>query len=241
MVQRRLVGVLGGMGPLATVDFMQKVIEATPAARDQDHIPLLIRSFPQVPDRAAAIFEGRDEPFAHLLDGVRALAASGVELIVMPCNTAHAWYDRLAASIEVPFLHIADAVAAVLGTAPPQPVAVMATAATVRVGFYQRYLSASGRKVVVPNADVQRVISDAIQAVKVGDLTLAKTKADDAAEAILNLGAERLLLACTELPLAFRSSHYKTVCLDATACLATATVAFACRAEDALPTLAEHG
>jgi aspartate racemase len=228
MVNRRLIGVLGGMGPMATVDFMQKVIEATPAVRDQDHVPLLVRSIPQVPDRAAAIFDGHDEPFPYLLAGVHALSAAGAELIVMPCNTAHAWYDRLAAASDVPFLHIADAVTRTLANVAPGAIALMATAATVRVGFYQRHLAAAGRDVVLPDVAGQKRITAAIQAVKVGDFDGAATHAHAAAQDLLQSGATHLLLACTELPLAFRTSPLKDKCLDATTCLAEATAAFSC-------------
>jgi aspartate racemase len=231
MAQRRLIGVLGGMGPLATVDFMQKVIEATPAARDQDHVPMLVRSIPQVPDRVTAIFEGHDEPFPHLLQGLRALQTAGAELIVMPCNTAHAWYDRLAASADIPFLHIADAVARSLTGANRRPIALMATAATVRVGFYQRYLAAAGLEVILPDADTQRRVTEAIHDVKAGNLIGAQQAADAAAHILIDRGASRILLACTELPLAFRSSHHKDMCLDATMCLAEATVTFSCRSD----------
>jgi aspartate racemase len=231
MAQRRLIGVLGGMGPLATVDFMQKVIEATPAACDQDHVPMLVRSIPQVPDRVEAIFEGHDEPFPHLLEGIRALQTSGVELIVMPCNTAHAWYDRLAASVDIPFMHIADAVARCLTGLDPGPIALMATAATVRVGFYQRYLSAAGRDVILPCGETQQKITEAIHGVKIGDLIGAQVNADEAADTLIDRGARRMLLACTELPLAFRGSPHKNKCLDATMCLAEAVVAFSCQGD----------
>lgn len=98
MAERRLIGVLGGMGPLATIDFMQKVIDATPAERDQDHVPLIVYSVPQIPDRVGAACAGTDEPLPAMLAGIRTLEKAGVEAIAIACNTAHAWYDQLAAS-----------------------------------------------------------------------------------------------------------------------------------------------
>jgi aspartate racemase len=225
MATRRLIGVLGGMGPLATVDFMQKVIEATPATRDQDHLPLIIYSVPQIPDRVSAIIAGTDEPFPAILAGLRTLEQAGAELIAMPCNTAHAWYDRLAASTDIEFLHMADAVRQRIGDRR-ETIALMATTGTVRAGFYQRYLTSAERTVMVPKPKVQTMIGHAIAAVKVNDLELARRRMIAASEALLEAGADRLLLACTELPLAARSTSIADRCLDATVCLAETCVAF---------------
>ncbi|MBK7331445.1 MAG: aspartate/glutamate racemase family protein [Betaproteobacteria bacterium] len=100
---------LGGMGPLATVDFLAKLIAATPAAGDVDHVPLVASSIPQIPSRVAAILAGGASPIPALLDARDRLLAAGATLLAMPCNTAHRWYDDLARGIDVPFLHIADA------------------------------------------------------------------------------------------------------------------------------------
>ena len=104
-----LLGVLGGMGPLATVDFLAKLIAATPAGDDADHVPLVASSIPQIPSRVAAILAGGASPIRALLDARDRLLAAGATLLAMPCNTAHRWYDDLARGIAVPFLHIADA------------------------------------------------------------------------------------------------------------------------------------
>src|SRR5690606_838617 len=107
---RKLVGVLGGMGPMATADFLAKVVAATPATCDQEHVPLIAYQLPQIPDRSAAILEASDAPFVPMLNGLRRLAQAGAQLAVIPCNTAHYWYDRLAAAQPLRILHIADAV-----------------------------------------------------------------------------------------------------------------------------------
>ena len=106
-----MLGILGGMGPLATADFYAKLIAQTPAARDQDHVPVVIYAVPQVPDRTAALLRGGATPVPALLAGLRTLVAAGAQAIAMPCNTAHAWFDELAAQSPVPLLHIADAAA----------------------------------------------------------------------------------------------------------------------------------
>ncbi len=240
MADRRLIGVLGGMGPLATVDFMSKVIAATPAACDQDHVPMIVYSVPQIPDRVRAIAAGTDEPFAAILAGLRTLERAGVHMIAMPCNTAHAWYDRLAASTDVGILHIADAVRQRIGERR-EKVALMATAGTVRAGFYQRYLNSADRQVIVPAPGVQATINLAIAAVKSANHAAAKQHMIEAGQALLDAGADRLLLACTELPLAAEATPLEPSCLDATVCLAYACAAYSMGIPSVAEALLEEG
>jgi len=230
MAERRLIGVLGGMGPLATVDFMQKVIAATSAELDQDHVPLIVYSVPQIPDRVGAACAGTDEPLPAMLTGIRTLEQAGVEAIAIACNTAHAWYDQLAAATSVRVIHMAQAV---IDAASQQtgPVAVMATVGTLQAGIYQRYFENAGWQALVPRGPDQDMIIDAIAAVKRGEIERARTWFDVAAASLLTSGADRLLLACTELPVAARGSIHEHLCLDATACLAQACVAFSCGAD----------
>lgn len=224
---QRVVGVLGGMGPLATVDFMQKVIKATPANRDQEHVPMIVHAIPQIPDRATAILSGKDDPFPALLEGLKTLERSGAGLVVIPCNSAHAWFDRLSAMTSMQMLHIADAVRRALAHKGGQ-LALMATEGTVRAGFYQRYLSEADRKVLLPPPEVQAMITSGIASVKAGDIDEARRLIGDAAHALQALGAERLLLACTELPIAIEETEHEAMTLDATLLLARACVHWAC-------------
>ncbi|WP_309139629.1 amino acid racemase [Siccirubricoccus sp. G192] len=110
----RFLGVLGGMGPLASAQFMARLTLLTPAERDQDHIPALLWSDPRVPDRTAARLGGGEDPLPALLRGLRGLEAAGCGAIAIPCNTAHGWFDALQAATGLPILHIVDAAAAEL-------------------------------------------------------------------------------------------------------------------------------
>jgi aspartate racemase len=107
-----VLGVLGGMGPMATVDFMAKVLRNTPADRDQEHIPTIVCSATNIPDRSAAILEGGPDPLPAMRDALHKLERSGVTCIAMPCNTAHFWYSSLQLETNIPILHIVDNVAA---------------------------------------------------------------------------------------------------------------------------------
>src|SRR5215207_1044646 len=106
---KKVLGVLGGMGPLATVDFLRKLIEETPAARDEDHLPVIAWSVPQIPERPAAITGNGESTLPALLDGIRTLKDAGAIVIAIPCNTAHYWYDDIVREGGLPIVHIADA------------------------------------------------------------------------------------------------------------------------------------
>src|SRR3990170_3583948 len=113
------IGVLGGMGPAATADFYQKIIRATPAKADQDHLKVLIFSNPQVPDRTAAIRGERPDPLPILAASAEVLIQGGVDLIAIPCVTAHYYYDALQQAVSVPILHlIGETATAVLSEYP---------------------------------------------------------------------------------------------------------------------------
>lgn len=224
--RRRLIGVLGGMGPAATIDFMAKVLAATPARTDQEHVPLIVHAVPQIPDRSAAITAGSDAPFPPLLAGLRVLERGGAECVAMPCNTAHHWHARLARSSAVPVLHIADAVAEVLvaAGAGSMRVALMATRGTLAAGIYRERLAGVVGRLVVPPEPTQALIDGAIAAVKRGDAACAREGAHEAGRRLAGEGAELLLLACTELPIALGDGPPAVPAIDATEALAHACV-----------------
>lgn len=249
MPDRRMLGVLGGMGPLAGADFVAKLVRATTADTDAAHIPLLLWSVPQVPDRLAAM-EGRGEsPVPMLVQALRSMAACGVDRVAIACNTAHYWYDELVEGGGLPIIHIADAAAEAL-TAPagvPVPgagaagrrVALLATRGTHSAGFYPRRLATFGHRMLAHDEALQqRFIDPAIDAVKACRLDLAGELLGSALDA-LALSSSRaaregrdgeiidaVLLGCTELPLAHASMDRPDPLpvVDATQALAQACV-----------------
>ncbi len=226
---KALIGVLGGMGPAATIDFMSKVRAATSAKRDQDHVPLLVHCVPQIPDRVSAIANGTDAPCKPLLEGARLLERAGVRAIVIPCNTAHHWHAQLSAEIGVPILHIVDAVREQLSARqrPGQRIALMGTQGTRMSGMYDALISADAGELVLPDANAQSAIDLAIGCVKVGDLANARSHATRAVELLIGTQrADLLLLACTELPIALQDCVDADLCIDATHALAQACVRF---------------
>jgi aspartate racemase len=199
-----VLGVLGGLGPAATVDFLDKLVRLTPARRDQEHIPVVLYCQPRTPDRSAAILNGGPSPLPWLVEGVARLAQAGARVLAIPCNSSHHWFQDLQAAAPVPILHIADAALAALaaGDGPPGPVAVLATRGTLASGFYQRRLAAAGHPWLEPGEPVQAAVDDAIRAVKAGELDPAARNLAGAWRDLAGQGAGMAILACTELPVA---------------------------------------
>jgi aspartate racemase len=226
---KKVLGILGGMGPLAGADFLAKLTAATPASCDQEHIPVILYSVPQIPDRTAAILRGGASPLPAMLEGVRALKDAGAILIAIPCNTAHYWYDELASQGELPILHIADAVIRALDRQAVGNTAIglMGTRGTLAAGFYQQRFAKLGLNCIenLPE-EHDTLVAAAIAEVKANRLDSAVKLASAAAQKLFDRGATRVVLGCTELPLAIdlAEPELRARCLDATQTLATACV-----------------
>ncbi|HEY4372955.1 MAG TPA: amino acid racemase [Burkholderiales bacterium] len=225
-----MLGVLGGMGPLATADFMAKVAAATPAARDQEHIPVVAWSVPQIPERIPAILGNGPSPLPAMLAGVRALRSVGAEAVAIACNTAHYWYDDLINEGGVPILHIADAALAEACRRAPggRRIGLLATSGTIAAGFYQSRFRREGYETLLPDSTDQDLLHQAIYAVKSNDLATAARLAEPVARDLLEAGADVIVAGCTELPLVLTGIdvQLRPRIVDATAALAAACVAW---------------
>lgn len=226
-----MIGVLGGMGPLATVDFFAKIIAATSATHDAAHIPLLIQSDPRIPPRPAAILAAGESPLPALLAGRDRLIAAGALALAMPCNTAHFWYPALRQNCAVPFLSILDACCDELPKEIPfgAKIGIIGTRATLSSGLFSDALMARHYSPVLPDEEaLNQSILPAIALVKAGRLQDAGLQLEDSVEALLNQGAATVILACTEIPMALDAVQAKVQirCIDSTAALARACVAW---------------
>ena len=223
-----IVGILGGMGPAATADLYTKIIAATPAARDQDHLHVVIWADPTVPDRSTALLHGGEDPTPWLRRGAQKLVEMGASFIVVPCNTAHAFLPRIAAEIPVPFLHMMEETATAIEVSYPtiERVGLMATSGTVAAGLYQEAFARHHIEVVVPNDETQeRCVMWAIRAVKAGHTGLDVTAiVGEAARYLIAQGAEAVITGCTELPLIFKDGDASVPVIDPTSVLADAVM-----------------
>lgn len=200
----KVLGVLGGMGPLASASFMTRLTLLTPGDLDQDHIPTLLWSDPRVPDRSAAQRGTGPDPLPALLRGIAGLERAGAGAIVIPCNTAHGWYDGMVAATRLPILHIVDAAAtelAGLGVTGGR-IGLMGTTGTLAMRLYQKRLDARGYEVIVPTDDeMATLVTPAIVAVKANRVADAYAPLAEVAGRLMARGARAVVLGCTEIPL----------------------------------------
>lgn len=221
----RILGVLGGMGPAATADFLKKLIELTPAQRDQDHIATLVCSIPQVPDRNDAILNGGPSPLPAMTRALAVLERCGASVAAIPCNTAHFWFDDLQHGSGLRIVHIVDAAlqSIRLYHASVNAVGLLATNATVHARVYADRLTRSGVECLVPDARDQERIMQVIRSIKAAETVEQGTCViDRVADRLIARGAASVILGCSELPLILqgRTSPY----IDATEALARACV-----------------
>ena len=200
----RVLGVLGGMGPLASAQFMLRLALLTPAERDQDHIPAVLWSDPRVPDRVAAQAGIGSDPLPALVRGLHGLQAAGCGAVAIPCNTAHGWIGGMQAATTLPILHIVDAAAEELHRlgVPPGRVGVLGTAATLAMRLYQDHLDGLGWPCIVPDpAAMARLVTPGIAMVKANRVADAYAPLAEAAALLVRQGAQAVVLGCTEIPL----------------------------------------
>jgi aspartate racemase len=193
-----VVGILGGMGPEATVRLFELLTRATPAQRDQEHLRVLVLSNPKIPDRTAAILGQGEDPLPALLEGASLLERAGADFLIVPCNTAHHWLPSLRERLRVPILDMIDETARAIAAHVPavRRVGLVATTGTLRTGLYPSRLAGRGIAVVLPTDAEQAQVMSVIYGVKAGNGALAAV-----GRALRGRGAEALLLGCTELSL----------------------------------------
>lgn len=199
---KQAVGVIGGVGPMATVYYMQRVIEMTKAGCDQEHINMLVFNDCDIPDRTAFITEkSPDNPLPVMVEDAKRLEAAGCEFVVIPCNTAHYFYDELEQAVEIPVVNIVEETIryAKARLQDLSCVGIMATTGTIVTGTYQKYAERAGLSFAVPDEDEQDLLMQIIyDGVKAGK-PVPRADFDRVANHLRAKGAQCLILGCTEL------------------------------------------
>ncbi|MDD5728255.1 MAG: amino acid racemase [Victivallales bacterium] len=239
MKNKMIIGILGGMGPAATVDLYKKIISCTPAAKDQEHIRVIIDSHPQIPDRTAALKHEGPDPLPYLLDSALKLEQAGVDFIIIPCNTAHAFIPRFAGKVKIPVLNMISICAEHVNTRYPgiRRVGLLATAGTIKSGIYRDEFQKKGITVITPAEDSQEnLVMEAIygaNGIKSGN-TVGRPHELllQAAQQLTVLGAQGIIMACTEIPLALHEGDITVPLFDPTWLLAGTAVAKALHKAD---------
>jgi aspartate racemase len=224
----KTVGIIGGMGPEATVDLMARVIRATPAHDDADHLHLIVDNDPRVPSRIKALLEGTGEsPGPYLAAMARRLEAWGADVLAMPCNTAHYYHGEIQAAVSIPVLHMIDLTAAAVAQEQParKRAGILAATAVVKTGLYAAAFDRRGCCVSYPPADGQDRLMAAIRTIKTGrhgqpEIAVLRAACDD----LVAAGADVLVVACTELSVIADALALRTPVYDASQMLAEAIV-----------------
>lgn len=226
----RVVGVLGGMGPAATIDFMAEVLRLTGAAEEQDNVRLIVDSNPGLPNRHAAISGTGPSPGPVLAEMARGLRRAGADVLVMPCNTAHAFAAEIRAATPLPFVDMIEATVQAVARDHPSArrIGVLAAAGCLDARLYETALDRAGLKAVVPTGELRARFMDLVYRIKGGD-TGADVRASMAAVAqgLLDQGAEVLVAGCTEVPLALAADAVCAPLVSSTEVLARRTIELA--------------
>ena len=221
----KTIGIIGGMGPEAACDLMNKIIASTDAHTDQEHIHICLDSDPSIPDRTAAIVQNGESPVEAVVQSGLRLEKMGAQVLVMACNTIHYYYDELAARFSVPLIHIPDETAKELSRMGVKKAGILATDGTVHGGVYDRALEKYGIEPVYPDTDGQKAVMKlCYECVKARQSEGAAECVDALISQMKAKGAQVLVPACTELPLIFEKLDRMDGCVDPTRIAARAAV-----------------
>ena len=224
---KKTIGIIGGMGPLATCDLFRKIIDTTDAGCDQEHVRVCIDNNTEIADRTEAILNGGKDPVPEIVKSAVRLQGMGSDVLIMPCNTAHFFYDRITPYVDIPFLHMIRETARELKCRGIKKAGLPATDGTCRSGVYKTAFDAAGVEMCVPSGENQRAVMDVIyKGVKAGNLSIDLNGFYYTMDDLFAKGAEVLVLGCTELPVAFELFHIDRPNIDPTLVLAEAAVRF---------------
>ena len=223
----KTIGIIGGMGPMATADLFRKIVLHTAASCDQEHIHVLIDNNTAIPDRTAALLSGGQDPLPQMTRSARWLEAGGADCLIMPCNTAHCYHSQLQKTVNIPLLNMLELTCQSMADKGVRCAGLLATNGTVQTGVYARMAERFGITLLTPDEAGQAAVMELIyQGVKAGAETFDIAKVSQAVEALRRSGAETIVLGCTELPLAVEMYHLTFPSVDPTLELAKGAIRF---------------
>jgi len=226
----RTIGILGGMGPLATAELFRRIVLKTPAGRDQDHPRVIIYNNPKIPDRTAFIVGDGEDPRPELVESARKLEAWGADFIIMPCNTAHYFIKTVKKEIGIPFVDMirltAERASQILHH--NEAAGLLATTGTYRTRLYDKALDRFGIKTITPDDQEKESIMDVVRRIKAGEKTedmVSTVKI--VSQKLIKRGAKIVISGCTELPLIYDGSDLAVPYIDPVDLLARKAVELA--------------
>lgn len=202
----KILGVLGGMGPAATAEFMRLLALMSPAVTDQQHPKVLLYSNPQIPDRSSAILGKGPDPTDELKKGLLTILDWGADILAVPCNTAHLYIDLFKDDLDLPLIHIVEASIEACKSKSPEGAWLLGTEGTLQCGIYQSYARRKNYPFYLPGEDNCRMVQHCIELVKANRL---EESGRILKGVVMDLWKERpvpVMTACTELPLSYDAS-----------------------------------
>jgi len=200
---KKTVGIIGGMGPLATADLFTKIIQRTDAASDADHIHIIIDNNPKTPDRTSAILKGTESPLPYLVRAANRLQTAGADFLLIPCITSHFFLPELCKEVDIPIVNMIEETAKYLVSRKVQKVVVLATDGTRQSCVFDTIFKKFSLEIFYPCDTAQGALMDVIyKGVKAGKKVWDTTELNSEIDRLIRSGAEAVILGCTELPLA---------------------------------------
>ena len=210
MTPQKTLGVLGGMGPAASAEFMVLLAKLAPASRDQEHPQVILLSWPQIPDRTEAILYGGKDPSPYLLEGLNKLASWGADLLAVPCNTAHYFIDKMKDQLSRPLVHIVHSTLEQTKQKSPSGAWLLASNGTIKTELYQKYAKQMEVELFLPDPKEQEEVHGCIELVKKNDLRGAASMLSKVLSSLQEKRDLPFIAACTEIPLAFKATNLDT-------------------------------
>ena len=155
---KKIVGIIGGMGPLATSDLFNKIIKYTDANKDSEHIHILIDNNTSIPDRSKFILNGGESPLNEIVSSAKKLENAGADFLIIPCNTSHYLYDEIIKKVNIPIVNMIDEVAKYLEKNNIKKVGLLATTGTIKSGIYKKYFDLHNIETIIPNEEEQEIV-----------------------------------------------------------------------------------
>lgn len=230
-MSEKIIGILGGMGPAATVDLFTKIVERTKVKKDQDHLRILIDNNPKIPDRTLAIRGKAPSPLPELVRSAKILEDAGAGFIVIPCVTAHYYYDSLQKRIKIPILHVVEETVKYIEKKMKGmgKIGLIATEGTIHTGLFQKAFSNNAMELILPTPEVQRKwVMEAIYGKKgikaIGPSEHSKRLIRKASDSLIKQGAQAIIAGCTEVPLVLKGGDLPVPVIDPISVLASRAV-----------------
>lgn len=216
MTPNQSIGVIGGLGPEATLDFFARVLKRTPAQQDQDHLHLIINNNPKVPNRNEALAGTGPSAEIALFESAKALERAGASVLVMVCNTAHAYQSAIKKAVSIPFISMIDEVVTACLKQTVTTVGVLAADGCLQASLYQTAFAKQGVQTLSLHPNDQAAFMQLMYQIKAGKKEATQADMQNLAESLVQQGAQSIIAGCTEVPLVLKQNDLNVPLIDST-------------------------